>query len=76
MNKIQILGPSKSFKKQTYNILPCPLCDEKAKLMPMYRSPWWRVRCDNYHCGCTTWACPTQEKAIAAWHRRGHGTIV
>lgn len=75
MKQIHILEPSKSLKKATHNILPCPLCNEKAKLLPMHGSPWWRVRCNNHYCGCTTWAFQTEEKAIAAWDRRSNGAV-
>lgn len=69
-----MIEPSKSLKRATHNILPCPLCDENAKLMPLPDSSWWRVRCKNYDCGCTTWALQTKIKAITAWNRRSRGT--
>ena len=54
----------------------CAFCGCEAKLAPMPNSPtWWRVRCNNYHCGGTTWAMGSQEEAIDAWNRRPHGEV-
>jgi hypothetical protein len=58
----------------TTNLLPCPLCGESATFASMPgTSEWWQVRCDNYYCGCKTWAMHDAEKAITAWNRRANG---
>lgn len=52
-------------------LLPCPHCGSKAKLAPMPRTEfWWRVQCESYHCGGTTWAMQSPESAAEAWNRR------
>ena len=52
-------------------IKACPFCDGAAKLAPMPgASGWWRVRCEDYHCGGTTWAIQGPEDATATWNRR------
>lgn len=50
---------------------PCPYCGGPGKLAPMPNaSSWWRVRCQNYDCGGTTWAIQGPDEAVAAWNRR------
>lgn len=48
----------------------CPFCGGLATLAPMKGSDWWRVRCDDYHCGGTTWALQSAPDAVSAWNRR------
>lgn len=58
------------------DLLPCPFCGISAKLSPLPNAQtWWRVRCDNYHCGGTTWAMEDAEQAIGAWSRRLGGQV-
>lgn len=53
---------------------PCAFCGGVAKLAPMPgATSWWRVRCQDYHCGGTTWALDEPEKAVEAWNRRPEG---
>ncbi|WP_176992776.1 Lar family restriction alleviation protein [Collimonas sp. OK242] len=55
----------------TLNLRPCPFCGGSATLAPMRNAQeWWRVRCNNYHCGVTPWAMPDAEQAVNAWNRR------
>lgn len=50
---------------------PCPFCAGPGKLAPMPGARnWWRVRCEDYHCGGTTWAIQEATDAVAAWNRR------
>jgi hypothetical protein len=50
---------------------PCALCGGKGELSPMPSAPtWWRVRCADFKCGCTTWAMQSPEMAVEAWNRR------
>lgn len=50
---------------------PCPHCGGPGKLAQMPGAArWWRVRCEDYHCGATTWAMDDAVKAVAAWNRR------
>lgn len=52
-------------------VKPCPFCAGGAMLAPMKGAAhWWRVRCDDYHCGGTTWAIQSPEDAVSAWNRR------
>lgn len=74
MKIMNMLEDSKMRQMKLDDILPCPLCAQKSKLMPMPGAPWWRVRCGNYFCGCTTWAFQTKEQAIAVWNMRSYGT--
>lgn len=56
------------------SLLPCPHCGGMAKLGEMPGSKnWWQVRCQNYHCGGTTWAMPEPNDAAMAWNRRQDG---
>lgn len=49
----------------------CPFCGGPGKLTPMPgASSWWRVRCEDFHCGGRTWAMDEVDKAVAAWNRR------
>ncbi|WP_404818597.1 hypothetical protein [Rhodoferax ferrireducens] len=34
---------------------------------------WWRVRCEAYQCGGTTWAMQGPIEAVEAWNRRANG---
>lgn len=53
---------------------PCPFCSGRAKLEPMPNAGnWWRVRCQDYDCGGTTWALNGEAEAVAAWNRRPDG---
>lgn len=53
---------------------PCPFCGGTAKLAPMIGArSWWRVRCDAYLCGGTTWAMQGHMEALEAWNRRANG---
>lgn len=53
------------------SVKPCPFCAGVATLQPMKgASGWWRVRCDDYHCGGTTWALQGAADAAEAWNRR------
>ncbi len=62
---------AKSIHALQASLLPCPHCDGPAKLAPMPGSDtWWQVRCQNYHCGGTTWAMSEADQAVAAWNRR------
>lgn len=55
-------------------LLPCPHCGGPPKLTPMPRTAdWWRVRCEDYDCGATTWAMIGTDAATQAWNRRGDG---
>ena len=71
-NKL-IHGLTESFHCKKNSLLSCPHCAEDSKLTPLPNSTWWRVRCNNYHCGATTWAFQSEDEAIAAWNRRGRG---
>jgi len=54
-----------------FKVKPCAFCGEIGKLSPMPNaSGWWRVRCQRYDCGGTTWAMSDAEQAVAAWNRR------
>lgn len=56
------------------SIRPCPFCGGKAKLSPMPGAAnWWRVQCQNFHCGGTTWAMPDPVQAVRAWNARQDG---
>ena len=59
--------------KKLKDISQCALCGQNATLNPVHDSPWWRVRCRNFDCGCTTWAFQSKEEAITAWNRRNRG---
>jgi hypothetical protein len=49
----------------------CPFCGRSAKLAPMPGARgWWRVRCEWYDCGGTTWAVQDPGDAVRAWNRR------
>lgn len=54
------------------SLTSCPYCGGAPKLVPMpgTKSNWWRVQCQNHHCGGTTWAMPEPEQAQKAWNRR------
>ena len=53
---------------------PCPYCGGKGQLKPMPGAPmWFRVRCEAYECGCTTWALMGAPDAATAWNRRANG---
>ncbi|WP_414691495.1 Lar family restriction alleviation protein [Noviherbaspirillum sp.] len=57
----------------TTELLPCPFCGSRATLSSLPMSPsWWRVRCDSYHCGGSTWAMGEAEEAVNAWNRRAN----
>jgi len=52
----------------------CAFCGGPGKLAPMPNTAsWWRVRCQDYHCGGTTWAMDEPQKAVQAWNRRPAG---
>lgn len=52
----------------------CPFCASQAKLAPMPGArEWWRVTCENYHCGGKTWAMQGHHEAVDAWNRRPEG---
>ncbi|MPT37785.1 MAG: hypothetical protein E2603_04530 [Achromobacter sp.] len=56
------------------DLKPCAHCGSRAGLKPMPHAPlWFRVRCENYHCGVTTWAMQGEDEAAEAWNRRVHG---
>lgn len=53
---------------------PCPMCGSRGSLKPMAGAPmWFRVRCEDYECGCTTWALMGASEAATAWNRRANG---
>ncbi|CAB3901097.1 Lar family restriction alleviation protein [Achromobacter animicus] len=53
---------------------PCPYCGGKAQLKPMPGAyMWFKVRCEAYECGGTTWALMGAGEAAAAWNRRANG---
>jgi hypothetical protein len=53
------------------SVKPCPFCAGRAVLAPLKgASGWWRVRCEDYHCGGTTWALQGSEDAVEVWNRR------
>lgn len=53
------------------DLKPCPFCGGPATLMQMPRASfWWRVRCDSFQCGGTTWALMGADVAVEAWNRR------
>ncbi|CAM5188400.1 hypothetical protein CDEN61S_01665 [Castellaniella denitrificans] len=56
-------------------LLACPHCGGAAKLAPMpgTNGNWWRVQCQDFHCGGTTWAFPDPDQAATAWNRRQDG---
>ena len=55
-------------------LLPCPHCGGPATLKPMPNAPlWFQVRCNDYHCGGTTWAQMGDQEAADAWNRRVSG---
>jgi Restriction alleviation protein Lar len=59
------------YRASTINLLPCPFCGGPATLSPLpMASTWWRVRCDAYRCGGTTWAMGEADEAASAWNRR------
>ncbi|MBE0591202.1 MAG: hypothetical protein IH616_02230 [Gemmatimonadales bacterium] len=55
-------------------LLACPYCGGPARLDASpanTKAPlWFRVRCQDYHCGGTTWAMVGPEAAVKAWNRR------
>lgn len=55
------------------DLLACPHCGGPARLEgvgPAKVKLWFRVRCQDYACGGTTWAMVGPEAAVAAWNRR------
>jgi len=53
------------------SLRPCPFCAGPSKLEPMPSARhWWRVRCEGYECGGTTWAAQDATTAVQAWNRR------
>ena len=65
------MADKSSYRAGTLNLRPCPFCRGPATLAQMpSASSWWRVRCDNYDCGGTTWAMDEPQTAVDAWNRR------
>jgi hypothetical protein len=63
-----------SYRTSTVKLLPCAFCGGPGTLARMPgATTWWRVRCNDYHCGGTTWAMGDDELAVNAWNRRPDG---
>jgi hypothetical protein len=61
------------YRASTADLQPCPLCGGTATLSSLSRAPtWWRVRCNEYECGATTWAMSEADLAVKAWNRRAN----
>jgi len=57
----------------TADLQPCPFCGGTATLSSLPHAPtWWRVRCNEYECGATTWAMGEVDTAVEAWNRRAN----
>ncbi len=60
--------------KKLVDLRPCPHCGGPARLEEVGPGRkvklWFRVRCEDYDCGGTTWAMLGPEAATTAWNRR------
>jgi len=62
---------SAAHQEGAVTLRPCAFCGGAGKLAPLPgASTWWRVRCNDFHCGGTTWAMEDPDEAVRAWNRR------
>ena len=56
-------------EKMSEDLLKCPFCGGKARLMTYDTYGSHYVKCDNVSCGIVTWIHTTEEAAVEAWNK-------